>query len=201
MRALATLNGRLVATLLIFATTALGGCDLEIPIGFNHAFDVPIALGDATGAAAGQTAPADVSYPVAMNAVTVDLVSSSTQLASNRDKVQSISLTGVTVTPRANTLTGATPPIDLYIGPAGATSPTQAVKIATLPAIPAGSTAVVTASIDATGQQNAQPWLTSLDFTVIPVATLTVKAGQTVPGGAADLHIVLGVEATVDALK
>lgn len=200
MRALAPI-GRLVATLLVLAAPALGGCDLEIPIGFDHAFDVELGLGAATGAAAGQIAPADASYPVAMSAVKVDLVSSSTQLAANRDRVKSITLTGVTVTPRANTLTGATPPIDLYIGPAGATSPTEAVKIATLPAIAAGSTAVVTASIDATGQQNAQQWLTSLDFTVIPVATLTVKKGQTVPGGAADLHIVLGIEASVAAVK
>lgn len=202
MRALAPVVRPLVPLLAILAAASFTGCDsLALPIAFDQSFDVGVALGDATGAAAGQAAPADVSYPLTMNAVTVDLVTSSPQLAANRDKVQSITLTGVTVTPSNNTLTAATPPIDLYIGPAGATSPTQGVRVATLPAIPAGSSAVVTASIDATGQQNAQEWLTSLDFVVIPVATLTVSKGQTVPGGAADLHVALGVEATIDALK
>jgi len=193
---------RFIAPLLVVtAATSLGACDLDIPISFDQTFDVRVALGDATGAAAGQTAPADVSYPLTMNPVNVDLISSSQSLANNRDKVQSIALTGVTVTPSNNTLTAATPPIDLYVGPAGMTSPAQGVRIATLPAIPAGSNGVVSASIDAAGQQNAQPWLTSLDFVILPVATLNVSQGQTIPGGAADLRVALGVEATIDALK
>ncbi|TNF36772.1 MAG: hypothetical protein EP329_04800 [Deltaproteobacteria bacterium] len=202
MRAFAPVVRSLTVLVALLAATSLTGCDsLDIPIGFDQSFDVHVSLGDVTGAAAGQPAPADASYPLALSPIRIDLVSSSPQLESNRDKVQSITLGGLTVTPSNNSLTAATPPIDLYVAPAGATSPSQGLRIATLPSVPAGSTAVVSASIDAAAQQSAQPWLTSLDFVFIPVATLSVQQGQTVPGGAADLHVTVGVEATIDALK
>ncbi len=174
---------------------------LDIPISFDHDFNVRADIGAATGAAAGQPSPADATYPLTIGAVPVDLISASPDLAKNRSKVQAIELTQIIVTPTTNSLTSATPPIDLYIGPAGATTVTQAIKVATLPAIPAGSSDAAQATIDAAAQDAAQQYLTSFDFTIIPVATLAVSAGETVPGGAVDLNILMGIKATLNPVK
>ena len=191
---------------LLIAGLGLGGCDLleegiDIPITFTQSFDVPVDLGQATGAAAGQQAPQDATYPLGLGAVPIDLVSSNAQIAANRSKIQAIEFTSVSVTPKNNTLTGPTPVIDLYVGPAGATQPSQGIKIATLPSVAAGSTATTQAVIDTQAQALAQNYLTSLDFTLLPVATLSVTKGQTVPGGAATLTIQLGVKATLNPVK
>lgn len=199
---------RLVVLVAVPAAVLAAGaaCDsatdlLDFPIEFGHTINTPVDLGQATGPAAGQPSPVDATYPLAMPAVPVDLVSANSDIAANRTKLRSVEFTGIRVAPTSNTLTAATPPIELYVGPAGATAPEQGVRIATLPAIPAGSTATASAAIDAAGQSQAQPWITSLNFTVIPKATLSVAAGQTVPGGAADLAITLDVKAVVNPAK
>ncbi len=200
-------HNRLSAVLAALSLTAVLGpaCDLSsdvlnVPIEFDTSFAVRADLGQATGAAAGQQAPADASYPLGLGAVPVDLLAASSKLASSRDKVRAIELTEIRVVPSGNTLTAATPPIDLYVGPAGATAPEQGVKIATLPAIPAGSTQPAQGVIDAAGQEAAQPYLLSFDFTFLPVATLGVKAGEAVPGGAVDLQVTTGIKATFNPL-
>ncbi len=173
---------------------------LDVPIAFATTFDFAVDLGEATGAAMGQRSPVDAEYPLTIGVVDVDLVSGNAQLAANRDKIEAVEITEVTATPMTNTLTAATPPIDIYVGPAGATSPSQAVLVATLPAIPAGSRAAGVATIDAAGQAEAQALLLSFDFVIIPVATLSVSAGETVPGGEADLRVALGIKAIIDPL-
>jgi hypothetical protein len=192
-----------IAALVLWAGAA---CDsaadlLDFPIEFGHTIDARVDVGKTTGAAAGQPSPADASYPLALPAVPVDLASSNSDLAANRSKLRSVTFTKIAVKPSTNTLTSATPPLSLFIGPKGATSPAQGVKIATIPAIAPGATASVPAALDAAGQAAAQPWITSLEFTVMLEAALSVRAGDTVPGGAADLAITFDVKAIVNPAK
>lgn len=187
------------------ATFSVAACDLSsdvlnVPIEFDTSFSVRADVGQATGAAAGQPAPADASYPLGLGAVPVDLLAVSSQLAANRDKVRAIELTQLRALPSNNTLTAATPPMDLYVGPAGATSPEQGVKVATIPAIPAGSSQPVQGVIDAAGLEAAQASLLSFEFTFIPVATLNVHKGEAIPSGAVDLQITTGIKATFNPL-
>ena len=191
--------------LLVVAGMSTAACDLasdvlDVPIDLETGFAVRVDLGQATGAAAGQQAPADATYPLGLGAAPVDLLSVSSQLAASRDKVRALELTKVRAVPSGNTLTAPTPPIDLYVGPAGATSPEQAIKIATIPSIPAGSSQAAEGVIDAAGQAAAQDYLLSFQFTFIPVAALEVKAGEAVPGGAVNLQVTTGIRATFNPL-
>jgi len=206
MRGSHALRSLLGASLALAAALTLTHCDLleegiDIPITFTHTVSVPVDLGAATGAAAGQAAPQDVTYPLSMGTIPVDLVSSNSQVAANRSKIQKIEFTTINVTPTTNTLTAATPVVEIYVGPAGATQPSQGILIATLPSLPAGAIASAMASIDTQNQTLAQPYLTSLNFTLLPVATLSVQQGQTIPSGAADLSVRIGIKATLNPTK
>lgn len=202
-------GGRLLAVALGSLLVASSGCDLindtadslNLPIEFDHSLNANLDIGAATGQAAGQPAPADVTYDLDLPPVPVDLASANSQIAANRNKLRSVEFTSIRVQPTSNSLTSATPPLDVYIGAKGATSVDDGIKIATIPPIPAGSTGVVNATIDAAGQTAAQGHITSLDFTVILSAALDVQAGETVPGGAAALTITLAVKAVVNPTK
>jgi|GEM_PF-1616904 len=190
-------------------TTTTLGCDvvndaadaLNIPIEFDHTVNFGADIGQVTGRAAGQPSPEAASFPIETGAVPVDLISQSSELAANREKVRRLELTEITVRPTSNTLTSASPPLDLYIGPKGATTKDQGVRIATIPSIPAGSTTAVSATIVAAGIDAAQQHLLTFDFVVIPAGTLSVAAGETVPDGAMDLALTLGVKAVLNPTK
>lgn len=193
----------------LFTIAALGACDIasdvadaiNIPIEFEHTTSLDIDIGNTTGAAAGQPSPGDAQYPVEVGAVPVDLLSQSSDLAANKEKIRRLEFTVIRVAPKTNTLTSPSPPMDLYIGPKGAKTTGESIRVATIPSIPAGSTATVQAPIDAAAMDAAQPHLLSFDFVMIPAGTLSVKKGETVPGGKLDFDLTLGIKAIINPTK
>ncbi len=172
----------------------IGDDGFDIPISVEHTFDINIDL--SAMPTSGQVAPERLEIPLnqpplSLPAVPVDLTSQQ-EINDNKDKLESIEITQITIRPTTNTVTGDLPPIDLYIGPAGATDIANAIKVAT---------AIIGGEIDDAGMAAAQQYITTLNFTFIPDATLIVENGDTVPGGAADLNITLAVTATVDPTK
>lgn len=196
-----------IGMLLIFVMGA-SGCALfgidddlgfDLPISAEHTFNVPIDLGALP--TSGSVAPQRLETPLPLPPAPVDLTQASPELNSNKDKLESVEITKIRVTPKTNSLTAALPPLELYVGPSGAMLPADGILIATIPSIPAGSTAEVPGQIDAVGMAAAQTHITSLKFAFIPASTLIVEEGQTVPGGSADLEITLEITATVDPTK
>ena len=187
-------------------SVATSGCDLvndvaeqlNIPIEFSHTVGTAADISAVTGSLAGQTTPQDASYPVSPGAIPVDLISQSAELAANRDKVRRLELTALNALPKANTLSAALPEMTVYVGPKGATEASEGVRIATIPSIPAGSTATVTVAIDAAGMDAAQPHLMTFDFVVMLSGTLEVKSGETVPSGKLDIDLTMDVKATLN---
>jgi hypothetical protein len=188
------------------AAQPLGGaaCDtatnlLSIPIEFTYDIQSNIDVAKVTGTEAGKAATAAAVYDVSSGAIAVDLASANTQIADNRSKLKSVEFPSITVTLANNTLTSATPAADLYVGPKGATTIAEAVKVASIASIPAGSSAAVSVTIDTAGQTAAQPHLLSLDFVVlVSVPELSVAIGELVPDGKDDLTIRLNVKAVLN---
>jgi len=197
----------LVGLLLVFVATGAGcalfGIDddlgFDLPISAEHSFNIPIDLGALP--TSGSVAPERLETPLPLPPAPVDLTKASPELNSNKDKLKSVEITKIRVKPKTNSLTAALPPLELYVGPSGALLPANGVRIATIPSIPAGSTAEVAGQIDDAGMASAQTYITSLQFAFIPASTLIVEKGQTVPGGSADLEITLEITATVDPTK
>ena len=77
----------------------------------------------------------------------------------------------------------------------------QGSHVATIPSLPAGSTATIGGQFNDPGMAAAQPYVTSLQFSMIPASTLVVEQGQTVPSGSAVLEVTLAITATVDPTK
>ncbi len=191
---------------------AAAGCDqlqdvvddnkskLNLPIETAQAADFPIDFGAISGAAAGQPSPADVDQVIPIPPADVDLNKESKPLADNKKLIKRFEIVGITATPTANTATMAIPAIELWIGPFGAKDTANAVKIATIPSIPAGSTEVATATIDAAGMDAAQANLLTLAFSQITSAKLVVKKGDPMPSGAANLKITMQIKATLNPL-
>jgi len=199
-------SGSLVLRLLLAAmlltvapSCALFGFDedggFDLPISASESVVVPVDLSSVPNS--GQTAPQDVDIPLDLPAQPVDLASASQDLDKNKDKLERLEIKRLNITPQNNSLTRDLPPIDLFIGPFDG-DPNGAVKIATIPSIPAGSTERVVGQIDDAGMDAAQPFLTSLQFSFQPSGTLEVKQGEEIPGGRADLELLIEVQATVD---
>ena len=193
--------------------TALLGCDqigqaiddnkgkLDVPIETDYSFPTAFDVGKATGQAAGQPAPADVEHDLSVPGQDVDLIKEAPALKNAEGRVKSLEITRIEALPSTNTVTGALPSFDLLIGPLGEKDASKAKKIATIPAIPSKSTAVVKATIDAAGMKEAQQYLTTLKFSQHLVAKMVVKKGDTVPGGKADLKVTLGMKAVLNPVK
>ncbi len=204
---------RIFVTALLIGALFSAGCDqisdlvddskdaLDIPISTSYEFVVPVDVGASMGPTAGQTSPVDVSKAVATPAKTVDLVEEVGALKDAKGRVKSFEIKAVTVTPQANSLTASLPEITLVIGPPNATDIAQAARIATIPSIAAGSTAVVSGLIDNAGQNTAQQWLTNLTFSQGTSMTVVVKKGQKVPAGSASLKIKLSLKVVLNPLK
>ena len=196
-------------TLLTSTLIALGlcvGCDqlsesLDVDIVTDYTFPAAIDVGAVTGGTAGTVAPAQVSKDLAVPAQDVDLVKEAPALKDAKGRVKSIELTKISALPKTNTVTGVLPAFDIYIGALGNTDVKNAFKIATIPAIPAGSNTVVNATIDAEGTKSAQQFLTTLAFSQMLVAKLVVEKGESIPGGEADLNVTLGLKAVLNPVK
>lgn len=208
----ASSKGRGPAVLASALVMALVGCDqleevvdnnkskLNVPIETEQAVEVPIDLGAASGAAAGQPAPQDVDQAIAIPPAQLDLNKESKALADNKSKIKRLEFTSITATPTENTVTSALPAMEIWIGAFGAADTNGAAKIATIPSIPAGSTAPVQATIDAAGTDAAQAALLSLAFSQHTVAKLVIKKGEKLPSGAAKLQLKLKLKATLNPL-
>ncbi len=197
---------------LALALTLAAGCDqledvidnnkskLDLPIETEQKTTVPLDLGAAAGVAAGKPSPQDVSQPIAIPPVDLDLNKQSPELAKHKGAIKRIEFTGITVKPLTNTVTSALPVIEIWVGPMGGKDTTGAAKIATIPAIPAGSTAAVQATIDVAGTDAAQAHLLTLAFTQHTIAKLVVKKGENMPSGAANLELTMKLKATLNPL-
>lgn len=174
-----------------------GGFDL--PIAATQTFTVPIDL-EELGGGSGATAPRDHDFVVPLPPNQIDLLSTSDDLAKNKDKLERLEITQIKVRPLANSLTTALPPIQLAVG-SFQSDGSDAVLVATIPSIPAGSTTQVDAAVDEAGTDGAQPYLTSLQFSFVPSAVLNIQKGQLIPSGSARLEIEITVQATVDPTK
>ncbi len=173
---------------------------LDLPIETEQVTAVPLDLGAAAGAAAGQPAPQDVSQPIPIPPVDLDLNKQSPELAKHKGAIKRLEFTGITVTPLTNTVTSALPTIEIWVGPMGGKDTKGASKIATIPSIPAGSTAAVQAAIDVAGTDAAQAHLLALAFSQVTVANLVVKKGEKLPSGAANLQLKMKLKATLNPL-
>lgn len=206
-------NHRFMTTTLLLAPLMFGGCDqfskvvednkskLDIPISTDYEFVTAFDIGGAMGAAAGQTTPKDLTQSIAPPPSDVDLVAEVQALKDAKGRVKSFEILKIEVTPTTNTVTSDLPAFDLFIGPMGAKDTSGSAKIATIPSIKAGSTALVTAQLDAAGQKQAQQWLTSLAFSQGMVATMVVKKGDKVPSGKANLKIAMGLKVVLNPIK
>jgi len=207
-RSTAFVVAALIAIAMLGTTAAcslfgIGDDGFDLPIKVEHTFDINLDLSALP--TSGQTAPERLEIPLnqpplALPAIPVDLTNQQ-EIYDNKDKLKSVEISQITIRPTANSVTADLPAIDLYVGPAGATDISNAIKVATIPSIPAGSTTTIGGEIDDAGMASAQQHITTLNFTFIPDATLVVEAGETVPGGAADLNITLAITATVDPTK
>ncbi|MCO4764129.1 MAG: hypothetical protein KC502_21640 [Myxococcales bacterium] len=174
---------------------------LDIPVTTDYEFVTSFDIGGAMGAAAGKPSPAELKKAIAPPPSKVDLVLEVPALSDAKGRVKSFEILKIVVTPTTNTVTSDLPAFDLYIGPMDAKDTSGSAKIATIPAIKAGSTAVVNAVLDAAGQKAAQQWLTTLAFSQGMVATMIVKKGENVPSGKADLKIAMGLKVVLNPIK
>ncbi len=174
---------------------------LDVPITTEYEFTTSFDIGASMGAAAGLPAPADISQEIAPAPSDVDLITEVPALKDAKGRVKSFEITIISVTPTTNTVTSDLPAFDLFIGAMGAKDTKGSAKIATIPSIKAGSTAEVTAALDAAGQKTAQQWLTQLAFSQGMAATMTVKKGEKVPSGKADLKIKMGLKVVLNPIK
>jgi hypothetical protein len=203
----------LPAFALLIATTSLSGCDqlsdaiddnkskLDVPIETTYSLPAAFDVGAATGAAAGQKAPADVTHDLSAPGQDVDLIKEAPALKNAEGRVKSLEIIKIEALPSSNSITGALPSFDLLIGPVGEKDSSKAIKVATIPSIPSKSTAVVAATIDAQGMKDAQTHLTTLRFSQHLVAKMVIKKGETVPGGKANLSVTLGLKAVLSPIK
>jgi hypothetical protein len=192
---------------------ALAGCDqlqdvvdknkdkLNVPIEVAQKTALAIDIGAATGQLAGQKAPEAMETPLPLPPADVDLNKESQALADNKALIKRLEITGIDVAPSNNSVTGDLPAFELRIGAFGAKEAKDAVLIATVPAIPAGSAAPVSAVIDAAGMDAAQTHLLALAFSQHTVATLKVAQGGDVPGGKVDLELTMKLKATLNPVK
>ena len=196
-----------------FTAVALLGCNeiadaidenkdaLDVPVSASHSFPAKFDVGKATGQTAGQKAPAEVTHDLSVPAQDLDLIAQVPELKNAEGRVKSFEITKLAATPKTNTVTGALPSFDLYIGALGNKDLTKAVKVATIPSIPGKSTAVIAATLPAAGMKAAQEHFTKLRFSQSMVAKLVVKKGEEVPDGAADLSITMGLKIVLNPIK
>lgn len=214
LRSLLATPSRTASTLaLLIATTSLTGCDqfnnfvdnnkdkLNVPIETEQVMQLPIDLGAISGQAAGQPAPEKFEQVLPLPPADVDLNKESKPLADNKGLIKRLEITGIDITPVENTATSALPAFELRFGAFGETDVNKTVKIATVPAIPAGSTAVVQGQLDSAGMDAAQTHLLSLAFSQHTVATLKIAQGEKMPSGAAKLDIKLKLKATLNPVQ
>ncbi|MEY3014060.1 MAG: hypothetical protein RIT45_2795 [Pseudomonadota bacterium] len=174
---------------------------LNVPIETEQVAQIAFDLGAVSGAAAGQPSPAAVEEKLPLPPADIDLNKESQALADNKGLIKRLEITGIEVTPTENTATSALPAFEIRIGAFGETDITKTAKIATVPAIPAGSTAVVSAAIDAAGTDAAQTNLLALAFSQHVSATMKIAKGEKMPSGAAKLDIKMKLKATLNPVK
>lgn len=196
------------------AVTALPACDLfnqakaavqnaaQIPIDQMESTKVTLDLTQVIGAAAGQTTPQDLNQEITTPASPLDLNKTQPEITKYANgHIVTLEINKIGVTPTTNTLTGDMPALDLYIGAVDAKDTSTAIKVATIPAIKAGSTAAFDAQIDTAAMTKAgTTYLSKLAFSQMMHTKLTVKAGDKVPGGKVDLKLDLGLHAVVTPL-
>ncbi len=174
---------------------------LDVPIETTHSFPTAFDVGAATGKAAGQKAPAKIEHDLSVPGQDVDLIKEAPALKNAEGRVKSLEIKRIEAKPTANSVTGTLPSFDLLIGPLGEKNAANAIKIATIPAIPAKSMAVVAATIDAQGMKDAQAHLTKLRFSQHLVAKLVVNKDDQVPGGKAALNVTLSLKAVLNPIQ
>lgn len=174
----------------------------ELPLDATESTKITLDVSAVLGAAAGQTTPTELKQDVTTPPAVVDLNKSQPDLAKYANgHIKTVTITKITVQPTTNTLTGDLPALDIYIGPTDAKSTADGIKVATIPAIKAGSTTAFDAQIDTAAMASAgSKYLAKLAFSQALKGTLQVAAGGKVPSGKVDLKIDLGVHAVVSPL-
>lgn len=207
------LSARKTGLLAVAALVALAGCDqindaiddnkgvLDVPIETEYAFPTSFDVGAVTGQTAGQKAPDKVEHDLSVPGQDIDLIKEAPALKNAEGRVKSLEILKIDALPTANTVTGPLPSFDLLIGALGEKDTTKAIKIATIPAIPPKSTALVQAQIDVQGLKDAQQHLTALKFSQHLVAKMVINKGEEIPGGKADLTVTLGLKAVLNPIK
>lgn len=178
--------------------------EIELPIDAN-------ALCPAGADCMGEVVESPQNRPLQPIEIAVDLdivsLTGNAELAQYAGKFRSVGITRIAYAAPNNTLTFDLPPINLYVGPLGTKkgNASGAVKIATIPAIPAKMAASGDAMIDEANKVPASDLVKSLQTALVTDAAPEVKRGQPFPpSGANNLKLTVYVTFTAnpaDAVK
>lgn len=135
--------------------------------------------------------PIEIAIPLDIVALT-----GNAELASYAGKFKSVNISRIAYAAPANTLTFDLPPINLFIGPADIKTGTStgALKLATIPAIPAKMSATGDAPIEAANAKGISDRIKTLQAAVATEASPVIKRGQPFPpSGTNNLKLTLYV--------
>jgi hypothetical protein len=156
--------------------------DFEISLPIDAAALCP-ADADCTGTAA--AAPQD--QPLKPLEVAIDLdiatLTGNPELASYAGKFKSVNISRIAYAAPDNSLTFDLPPINLYVGPLGTMKGTSAgaLKLATIPSIPAKMNASGDAPLEAGNATAISDRFKSLQAAIVTDAAPVIKRGQPFP--------------------
>ena len=127
----------------------------------------------------------------------IDLDTASGDLEGLLSTIDRIEVTRLDATIRANTLTVATAPVDVFWGPEGATGIDESRHLAVLPAIAAGSTSLGPVTLDPAGVDGLSDHLVGVARRVrfFGRTRVDLAPGGPFPEGALDMQIVVAVRA------
>lgn len=148
-------------------------------------------------------APADTPLDSIDIGTSIDVVemSGNQDLEKFKGKFRSIEITQIAYASKNNTLTFDLPAMTVYMGPAGATSSTDAgvVALTTIPAIPAGDNITGTAPVDDAGRSKSNDLLQELKLSSIIFAEPVVKKDQPLPpSGSANINLDIDLKFTAN---
>jgi hypothetical protein len=165
----------------LFAT-ACGETEFEYNQQLNYTANLQVAA----------TGPSNTDTTVVMaKGVDFELTTMTPDLVQYKGKFKELRLQKVTYIVRDNRLNADIDAIEVAFGPLGATDPSdpEAVLVATIDAIPAGSDAAGDAEIHHENTRSAAPLVFDLDFGIAQGTEFQVQAGDQAPQGGITLDV------------
>ena len=173
-----------------------------VPVGFPINADA-LCPGDAGCGEETVESPADQPLLPIKNGVDLDII----ELTGNKELkkfvgvFRSIEITSIGYETKANDLSFDLPPMKLYLGPLGATSPNDdgVFELTTIPEIVAGTNKVGDAPVSEASRAATNDLFQQLRFATVLYAKPVVKKGQSFPPkGSTDLNLKLQIKFTAN---